>query len=49
MWKSEESRQKMIKLADLRKEAVAEEIVNLSSMDEIKARIMGISKDEVLN
>ena len=49
MWKSEESRQKMIKLADLRKEAVAEEIVNLSSMDEIKARIMGISEDEVLN
>tara|TARA_Y100000356_G_C11224222_1_gene270973 strand:- start:84 stop:1163 length:1080 start_codon:yes stop_codon:yes gene_type:complete len=49
MWKSEESRNKMIKLANLRKEAVAEEIENLSTMDEIKARIMGISEDEVLN
>jgi hypothetical protein len=49
MWKSEESRTKMIRLANLRKEAVAEEIENLSTMDEIKARIMGISEDEVLN
>jgi len=49
MWKSEESRTKMIKLANLRKEAVAEEVQKLTSMDEIKARIMGISEDEILN
>lgn len=49
MWKSEESRTKMIKLANLRKEAIAEEVENLTTMDEIKARIMGISEDEVLN
>ncbi len=49
MWKSEESRTKMIKLANMRKEAVAEEVEKLSTMDEIKARIMGISEDEVLN
>ena len=49
MWKTEESRTKMIKLADMRKEAVAEEVENLSTMDEIKARIMGISEGEVLN
>ena len=49
MWKSEESRTKMIKLANLRKEAVAEEMEKLTTMDEIKARIMGISEDEVLN
>jgi hypothetical protein len=49
MWKEEESRKQMIKLAELRKEVLSEEINNLSSMDEVKSRIMGISEDEVLN
>ena len=49
MWKSEESRQKMIKLAENRKKAIKDEIENLSTIDELKARIMGISEDEVLN
>ena len=49
MWKDEESRAKMIKLANLRKESIKEEIENLSSMDEVKARVMGLSEDEVLN
>jgi inorganic pyrophosphatase len=49
MWKEEESRKKLIALAELRKRVVKEEIEKLSSMDEVKARIMGISEDEVLN
>jgi len=49
MWKEEESRKQMIDLAELRKEALSEEINKLSDMDEIKSRIMGISEDEVLN
>tara|TARA_Y100001937_G_C7136550_1_gene340304 strand:- start:14968 stop:16053 length:1086 start_codon:yes stop_codon:yes gene_type:complete len=49
LWKDEESRVKMIKLAELRKKAVKDEVEKLSNMDEIKARIMGISEDEVLN
>ncbi len=49
MWKEEESRQKLIKLAELRKKAVKDEVKKLSSMDEVKARIMGIEEDEVLN
>lgn len=49
MWKEEESRKQMIQLAELRKEALSEEINKLSDMDEIKSRIMGISEDEVLN
>ena len=49
MWKEEESRKQMIDLAELRKEALSEEINKLSNMDEIKSRIMGISEDEVLN
>ena len=49
MWKEEESRKKLIALAELRKKGVKKEIKKLSSMDEVKARIMGISEDEVLN
>jgi len=48
MWKEEESRQKLMELAELRKQIVKEEIENLSSMDEVKARIMGISEGEIL-
>jgi hypothetical protein len=39
----------MIKIAELRKESVKKEISRLSSMDEIKARIMGLNEDEALN
>jgi hypothetical protein len=49
LWKEEESRNKMIKLAELRKKTLRGEIHKLSSMDEIKARILGLSEDEVLN
>ena len=49
MWKEEESRKKLIKLAELRKKAVKDEIQKLSSMDEVKARVMGMGEDEVLN
>ena len=49
MWKEEESRKKMIQLAEMRKEIVKDEIKNLGTMDEVKARILGISEDEVLN
>ena len=49
VWKNEESRKKMLNLAEKRKEVVKGEVKNLSSMDEIKARILGISEDEVLN
>ena len=49
MWKNEESRKKMIHLAELRKETLKEEVDNLSSMEEIKARILGVSEEEILN
>ena len=49
MWKEEESRVKLIKLAELRKKAVKQEIKKLSSMEEVKARVMGIGEDEILN
>ena len=49
LWKDEESRNKMIKLADLRRQNISSEIDRLSSMEEIKSRILGISEEEILN
>lgn len=48
-WKEEESRKKMINLAQLQKASLEKEVDNLSSMDELKSRILGLSKDEALN
>lgn len=47
LWKEEESRKKLIKLAETRKLIVKDERERLSSMDEIKCRILGLSEDEV--
>ena len=47
MWKEEESRNKMIKLAELRKQAVQEEAERLGTLDEVKARILGLTQDEL--
>ena len=47
MWKEEETRTRMIELAMLRKEAVKKEQQNLQSMDEVKARILGLPIDEL--
>ena len=49
MWREEETRHKMIALAERRKDILKDEIENLTSMDEVKARVMGLSEDEVLN
>lgn len=49
MFKDEESRRKLIKLADLRKQSLRGEIERLTTMDEVKCRILGISEEEVLN
>lgn len=47
-WKEEDSRKKMIALAETRKQAIAEEIKNITSMDEIKARVLGLTEEEIL-
>jgi hypothetical protein len=49
LWKEEETRKKLIQLANVRKKAVADEVQNLTDMDEIKCKIMGISKGEILD
>jgi hypothetical protein len=49
MWKEEESRAKLLKMAEMRKQVVEKEIDRLSTMEEVKCKILGISRDEILN
>lgn len=49
MWKEEESRAKLLRMAEMRKQVVEKEIDRLTTMDELKCKILGISKDEILN
>lgn len=47
MWKSEESRLELMQHAEREQAAVNKEIDKLSSMADIKARILGLTKDEI--
>ena len=47
-FQNEEERKLMIKMADMQKVAIKEEANNLESMNEWKARILGISKEDVI-
>ena len=49
IWRAERTRVDLIKLAQIRKDKVKEEIERLSSMDDVKCRILGISREEALN
>lgn len=49
MWKDEDTRKEMIKMADMRREVLKTEIGKLSSMDDVKARIFGLTEEEVLD
>jgi hypothetical protein len=48
-WKSEESRKQLIQIAEKRKDQIKKEIGNLKSIDDVKARIMGLTEEEVLD
>jgi len=48
MWKTEEGRQDLLRLAEKEQKAMGVEVDRLSSLPEIKARILGLSKEEIL-
>jgi len=48
-WKEEEGRKELIRIAELRKKVIKDEVDNLSTMDDVKARIFGLSDEEALN
>tara|TARA_R110002167_G_scaffold72726_1_gene204239 strand:+ start:2532 stop:3629 length:1098 start_codon:yes stop_codon:yes gene_type:complete len=49
LWKEQESREKLVKLAELQKQNIQNEVGRLSSIDEVKARILGLTEEEALN
>lgn len=48
LWKHEESRKQLIQLAEKEKENLKANIDELSNMDEVKARVLGLSKEEAM-
>lgn len=48
LFQQERERNLMIKIAELQKEAVEEEVKNIESMPDWKARVLGIGQDDVL-
>jgi hypothetical protein len=48
-FKEEESRKRLLKYAQFRKEKLKEGVSELMNMDELHARILGLSEDEALN
>lgn len=49
LWKDEESRLELLELAKKQKDLIRDEVVRLSSLDEVKCRIMGLSEEEAIN
>jgi hypothetical protein len=48
-WKYEEKRKEYLENAEKETKSLEKEVEKLSSLDELKARIMGLTKDEVIN
>ena len=48
-WKEEQGRKELIRIAELRKRVIKDSVDELSTMDQIKARIFGISEEEAIN
>ena len=48
-WRDEERRVKMLKMGEMEQNKIANEVEKLTTMSEIKARIMGLDKDSILN
>lgn len=48
MWKNEEERQELLKIAALEQKSIADEVERISNISEIKARLMGLTKEQAL-
>lgn len=49
LWRAEKTRIDLIKLAQIRKDKVKTEIDRLSSMEDVRCRILGLTREEALN
>ena len=48
-WKEEQGRRELIKMAELRKKVIKDAVEELSTMDQVKARIFGLSEEDAIN
>ena len=48
LWKMHETREQMLKMAKLEQQGIANEVERLSTIDDIKAKILGMTKEEAL-
>jgi hypothetical protein len=48
-WKYEEKRKEYLDNADKETKSLEKEVEKLASLDDLKARIMGLTKDEIIN
>jgi len=49
MWKDEDTRKEMLKMAEMRREVLKAEVGRLATLDDVKARIFGLTEEEVLD
>lgn len=49
LWKDEIKRQQFIKLADVRKQKLKDEVNNLETMDELRFQLWGVGKNEIVD
>lgn len=49
LWKEEVSRKRLIRLQQLRQEKLKEAVKEIMGMDELRARILGLSEEEIYN
>jgi hypothetical protein len=49
LWKEEKSRKKLLHLADARKQLLAKTVNELSELSEVKAMILGLNPEELIN
>jgi ribonucleotide reductase alpha subunit len=47
-WKEEETRKEWLKLAEIEEKALDKEVEKITSMDEIKSKVLGLTKAEAL-
>ena len=48
LFQEEEERRIMIKMADMQKQSVEEEVDKIEKMNEWKARVLGITREEIV-
>jgi hypothetical protein len=49
MWRDEEGRKELLKIAQLEQQSITEEVDRISSVSEIKLKILGLSKSQIIN